>query len=65
MDRFIVVEMDLLNDAEEKGLLQYIFPNVDEAELGKVAEIAHLTRVEALSENGRFSSEFQQGLLLK
>ena len=56
MDRFIVVEMDLLNDAEEKGLLQYMFPNVDEAELGKVAEIAHLTRVEALSENGRFSS---------
>ena len=56
MDRFIVVEMDLLTDSEEKGLLQYMFPNVDEAELGKVAEIAHLTRVEALSENGRFTS---------
>ena len=56
MDRFIVVEMDLLNDAEEKGLLQYMFPNVSSDELGKVAEIAHLTRVEALSENGRFSS---------
>jgi len=56
MDRFIVVEMDLLNDAEEKGLLQYMFPNVNDDELGKVAEIAHLTRVEALSENGRFTS---------
>ena len=56
MDRFIVVEMDLLNDAEEKGLLQYMFPNVSSDELGKVAEIAHLTRVEALSENGRFTS---------
>jgi len=50
MDRFIVVEMDLLNDAEEKGLLKYV------EELGKVAEIAHLTRVEAISENGRFAS---------
>ena len=56
MDRFIVVEMDLLNDSEEKGLLQYMFPNVSSDELGKVAEIAHLTRVEALSENGRFAS---------
>ncbi len=56
MDRFIIVEMDLLNDAEEKGLLQYMFPNVNSDELGKVAEIAHLTRVEALSEAGRFAS---------
>ena len=56
MDRFIIVEMDLLNDVEEKGLLQYMFPNVNEVELGKVAEIAHLTRVEAISENGRFAS---------
>ncbi len=56
MDRFIIVEMDLLDDSEEKGLLQYMFPNVDDVELGKVAEIAHLTRVEAISESGRFSS---------
>jgi len=56
MDRFIIVEMDLLDDSEEKGLLQYMFPNVDSEELGKVAEIAHLTRVEAVSETGRFAS---------
>jgi len=56
MDRFIIVEMDLLTDVEEKGLLQYMFPNVDSVELGKIAEITHLTRVEAVSESGRFSS---------
>ena len=56
MDRFIVVEMDLLTDSEEAGLLQYMFPNVDSSELGKVAEIAHLTRLESLSESGRFTS---------
>ena len=29
MDRFIIVEMDVLTDDEEFGLLQYMFPNVD------------------------------------
>ena len=28
MDRFIIVEMDVLNDEEEFGLLQYMFPHV-------------------------------------
>ena len=26
MDRFITIEMDVLNDEEEHGLLQYMFP---------------------------------------
>ena len=29
MDRFIIVEMDVLNSDEEHGLLQYMFPHVD------------------------------------
>ena len=56
MDRFIVVEMDILNSDEEFGLLKYMFPNVGEDALKSVAEIAHLTRVESNSENGRFES---------
>ena len=56
MDRFIVVEMDILNSDEEFGLLKYMFPNVGEDALKNVAEIAHLTRVESNSENGRFES---------
>ena len=56
MDRFIVVEMDILDSDEEFGLLKYMFPNVGEDALKQVAEIAHLTRVESNSENGRFES---------
>jgi len=53
MDRFTIVEMDMLNEAEESELLTYMFPNVDAGLLGNVAKIAALTRSEAVSENGR------------
>ena len=56
MDRFIVVEMDVLNDSEELGLLTYLYPNVDPELLKAVSEIAHSTRVEASSEDGKFAS---------
>jgi nitric oxide reductase NorQ protein len=56
MDRFIIVEMDVLNDDEEHGLLNYMFPHVDSELLKAVAEIAHLTRVESRNDTGRISS---------
>jgi len=56
MDRFIIVEMDVLNDEEEHGLLNYMFPNVDSDLLKSVADIANSTRVESLSESGRLSN---------
>jgi nitric oxide reductase NorQ protein len=56
MDRFTIVEMDMLNEAEEAELLTYMFPNVDAGLLGNVAKIAALTRSEATSENGRIPS---------
>ncbi len=56
MDRFIVVEMDVLNSEEELGLLEYMFPHVDVEPLKAVSEIAHLTRVESKSETGRITS---------
>jgi nitric oxide reductase NorQ protein len=56
MDRFMIVEMDVLNEDEEFGLLSYMFPHVDNELLKSVASIAHSTRVEAKSENGRFSN---------
>lgn len=55
MDRFIVVEMDVLNNEEEHGLLVYMFPHVDSELLKSVSEIAHSTRVESKSEMGRIS----------
>lgn len=56
MDRFTIVEMDVLNDEEEHGLLHYMFPHVDTELLKSVAEIAHLTRVESQVETGRISN---------
>ena len=56
MDRFITVEMDVLTDTEEHGLLSYMFPHVDSAVLKSVAEIAYATRTESKSETGRVSS---------
>ena len=56
MDRFTIVEMDVLNDTEEHGLLQYMFPHVDSKVLKNVATIAHMTRVEANNETARISS---------
>ncbi len=56
LDRFTVIEMDILNDEEESGLLKYMFPNVDAKLLENIASIAHLTRVEATNDNARIDS---------
>ena len=56
MDRFTVIEMDLLTDDEEFGLLKYMFPSVDESELKNISSITHLTRTEATNDNPRISS---------
>ena len=56
MDRFTIIEMDVLNDEEEFGLLKYMFPSVDEEALKNVADITHMTRVEAGTDNPRITS---------
>jgi len=56
MDRFTVVEMDVLNEDEENDLLTYMFPHVDSSVLQSVAKIANLTRVESKSDNARVGS---------
>jgi len=56
MDRFIIVEMDVLTDTEEHGLLTYMFPHVDSELLKSVSEISHLTRTESKSDSGKISS---------
>ena len=55
MDRFIIVEMDVLTTDEEHGLLTYMFPHVDSDLLKSVAEISVSTRNESKSEAGRLS----------
>ena len=56
MDRFTIVEMDVLNESEENELLTYMFPHVDSTTLGNVAKIASLTRTEASSDTARVGS---------
>jgi len=56
MDRFIIVEMDVLEEEEEYGLLSYMFPHVNDDLLKATASIAFGSRSEAKSENGRFTN---------
>jgi nitric oxide reductase NorQ protein len=56
MDRFTIVEMDVLNESEENELLTYMFPHVDSVVLGNVAKIATLTRSESKSDTARVGS---------
>ena len=56
MDRFTIIEMDILNKEEEADLLQYMFPHVDGKSLMNVAEIASLTRAESNSDTARINS---------
>ena len=56
MDRFTIVEMDVLNEDDETQLLNYMFPNVDSQVLSNVAKIATLTRTESGSDTARINS---------
>ena len=56
MDRFTIVEMDVLNEEDESTLLNYMFPSVDTTLLNNVAKIATLTRTESNSETARITS---------
>ena len=56
LDRFVTIEMDVLDDVKELGLLKFMFPEVDENDLKAIAEISHHTRTQSMSENGKLTS---------
>ena len=56
MDRFTIVEMDVLTEDDENSLLNYMFPHVDSTLLGNVAKIATLTRSESNSDTARITN---------
>ena len=56
MDRFTIVEMEVLSEEDENSLLNYMFPNVDSQLLSNVAKIATLTRTESNSDTARIGS---------
>jgi len=55
MDRFTIVEMDVLSEEDESSLLNMMFPSVDSVLLNNVAKIATLTRTESKSETARIT----------
>jgi len=56
LDRFVTIEMDVLDDVKELGLLKFMFPEVGEDDLKAIAEISHHTRTQSMSENGKLTS---------
>lgn len=56
LDRFVTIEMDVLNDEQEFGLLKYMYPEVSEDDLKAVAEIAHHTRTQSMSDSGKVTA---------
>jgi len=48
--------MDVLNEADETSLLNYMFPHVNSDLLSNVAKIATLTRTESGSDTARITS---------
>ena len=56
LDRFVTIEMDVLNDEQEFELLKFMFPDVNEDDLKAVAEISHHTRTQSMSDAGKVTA---------
>jgi len=56
LDRFVTIEMDVLNDEQEFELLKFMFPEVNEDDLKAVAEISHHTRTQSMSDAGKVTA---------
>jgi len=56
LDRFVTIEMDVLNSEEEFTLLKKMYPDVDTDDLKAIGEIAHNTREVSRSEVAKLSN---------
>jgi len=56
LDRFIIVEMDVLDKDQEVELLSYLFPMVDANRIEAIADIVGGTRIELNTETPRIST---------
>ena len=56
LDRFIIVEMDVLGKEEEQDLLEYLFPKLANKDIMAIADIVGGTRQELKSETPRIST---------
>ena len=56
MDRFTIIEMDLLSAYDEAELLKYMFPLVPSKDVDSIAGITEMTRKECNNEESRLSA---------
>ena len=56
IDRFIIVEMDMLNMEQESGLLKDLHPGITKEQSEHIAEIASMTRKEMKADAPRLST---------
>ncbi len=56
LDRFIIVEMEVLNEEEEVNLLKHLYPQVDNKAIESIANIVAGTRIELQTDNPRIST---------
>ena len=56
IDRFIIVEMDVLDETQESDLLTYLYPNLDSQQIQGIAGIVNDTRIEMNNESPRIST---------
>ena len=57
IDRFIIVEMDVLAKTEEAELLRYLYPNLDTEAIDAISGLVADTRTEMTTESPRISSD--------
>jgi nitric oxide reductase NorQ protein len=56
LDRFTIVEMETLNADDERSLLAYLYPQLDETLRHAIAEVVAATRAELRTESPRIST---------
>ena len=56
MDRFIVIEMDMLNKIDETSLLKELYPNLDIAIIDNITSISEASRKEINTDQPRIST---------
>jgi MoxR-like ATPase len=56
LDRFTIIEMDMLCAEQEKDLLSMLYPKLSGESISNIAEIVGATRIEVMTDNPRLST---------
>lgn len=56
LDRFTIIEMDVLGIEDEKSLLKSLYPELNDKKIAAIAEIADATRKEVKSESSKIDT---------